>query len=888
MIARIAKPFNFRLATTPALALALFGLLIPLAASPAYGLPVQDEPAGATEPATDPEAATEPADAPAAATEPAAEPVAQPVKEVAPAEVSQDDEAKANTPVADEATEPIEELVNINLQSQRVDEIIEFIVRWTGKVVMVQEQALLSKKITVMSEKKVTKKRALEILYTAFKINDLAVVETNDMIMIDSINELANLQPGVVLGPEVDIEALPDDGTIVIKVFQITEAKAQDIFDRLDATKPEFVNITVDPNSNQLIVDGDVGYAKRVARLIRILDVEPYIAVRTVTFRLQYADAATIADQIEILFASSGTTSTRPTSNTQSRGARPTQGRTSSNTAVVEVGTSEQLTVTVLQQTNSITVRAEPDIIEEIDTLLKTAWDIAPSREGDIFRIYDLRYTDPLKVKDLLQALLEGGGGGSAGAARGGAGAQRTSGATSGADAAVANIFKIEAYPDSNRLIVISKSPSNFEWLDHMIERIDQPLIVGMPVNIELKHASAIEVAEILNALLSAGGSASLSAPDEGLSGIDFAAGGADASTGTEAGQNQISFPWNDSRTASGDETPVSALVGKARVVPNSSQNSLLVLATPEIQEAVLKIITDLDRPGRQVMITAILAEVELGDDYEFGIRFGQGIVPGDDDNAIVVNGAGGSIFAATMNPVFPNTFSGVGSSILNFGVDATVILQALNEVTNTRILQQPRIFTSDNKEAKFFDGQDVPFQASSSQSAGDTVATFDQIAVGIGVNVRPRITKDRNVAMEIEILLSNLGAIGVGGNPIINRRQTNTTVTVKNGQTIVLSGIRQESESTIKRKVPLLGDIPILDLLFSSESEATTVSELLVFITPIVVDNPDENDTNFNEKDRERLLHLTDPMTERSNELKAEIKATGSDKDSPTDPRRD
>ena len=649
MIARVAKPIDFRLPTTPALALALFGLLVPLAASPACGLPVQDEPAAATEPATEPEV--------------------EPVEEVNPAEVSQDDEAEATapvadeaeatTPVTDEATEPVEELVNINLQSQRVDEIIEFIVRWTGKVVMVQEQALLSKKISVMSEKKVTKKRALEILYQAFKLNDLAVVEMDDMIMIDSINELANLQPGVVLGPEVDIEALPDDGNIVIKVFQIKEAKAQDIFDRLDATKPEFVNMTVDPNSNQLIVDGDVGYAKRVSRLIRILDVEPYIAVRTVTFRLQYADAATIADQIEILFASSTTTSTRPTSNTQTRGARPTQGRTSGNTAIVEVGTSEQLTVTVLEQTNSITVRAEPDIIDEIDTLLKTAWDIAPSREGEIFRIYDLRYTDPLKVKDLLQALLEGGGGTSAGAARGGrTGTQRTAGATSGADAAVANIFKIEAYPDSNRLIVISKSPSNFEWLDQMIDRIDQPLSVGMPVNVELKHASAIEVAEILNALLSAGGNATLSAPDEGLSGIDFSAGGADASTGTEAGDNQINFPWNDARSASGDETPVSALVGKARVVPNSSQNSLLVLATPEIQEAILSIIEDLDRPGRQVMITAILAEVELGDDYEFGIRFGQGIVPGDDDNAIVVNGAGGSIFAATMNPVFPNTFS--------------------------------------------------------------------------------------------------------------------------------------------------------------------------------------------------------------------------------------
>ena len=143
-----------------------------------------------------------------------------------------------------------EELVNLNLNKQDVTEIIEFIVRWTGKVVMVQEQAILSRKITVMSEKKVPKETALEILYQAFKLNDIAVVETDTMIMIDSINDVSSLQPGVVLGPEVDVELLDDDGNIVIKVFQIQEAKAQDIYDRLDPSKPEYARLTVDVNSN--------------------------------------------------------------------------------------------------------------------------------------------------------------------------------------------------------------------------------------------------------------------------------------------------------------------------------------------------------------------------------------------------------------------------------------------------------------------------------------------------------------------------------------------------------------------------------------------------------------------------------------------------------------
>ena len=797
----------------------------------------------------------------------------------------------------EEPTDPGETLVNLNLQKRPVEDIIEYIVKWTGKVVMVQEQALLSKKITVLAREPVPQRQAIELLFQAFKLNDLAVVETDDMIMIDQITDIRQLQPGVVYGPEIEISDLPDDGNIVIKVFQIKEARAQDIFDQLETSKPDYVEMTVDVNSNQIIVEGDIGFAKRIANLIKILDVEPYIAVKVETFRLKYADANTVAGLIETLFAPSGAPtsgSTRTSTNSQQQRGRTQTASRNNNQNVVEVGTSEQLTVTVLEPTNSITVRAEPDILTEITSLLETAWDVAPSQEGEIFRIYDLKYTDPIKVKDLLSALLENGAGGSAGGARGQQRTQRTTGnAGSGADAAVANIFRIEAYPDSNRLIVISKSPSNFEWLDQMIMKIDEPLTVGMPVNIELKHASAIEVAEILNALLaSAGSNSSISAPEEGLSGVDFGVAGSNATNtgGGSGGEQEISFPWQSNRGAGGDAAEVSAIVGKARVVPNSAQNSLLVLATPEIQDAVLDIIQELDRPGRQVMITAVLAEVELGDDFEFGLRFGN-VTSVNGENAVVINGQGtnGSMFAATKDDIF-STFA---TSILSFGVDATVVLQALDQLTNTRILQQPRIFTSDNKEAKFFDGKDVPFQSSgeSTSGGGNVIASYEQIAVGIGVNVRPRITREKNVAMEIEILLSNVdntGAGSPGNNPTIKRRQTNTTVTVKNGQTIVLSGIRTESEAMIERKVPLLGDIPILDLVFSSKSENTVVSELVVFITPIVVDNPDENDINFNELDRRRLEQLADPLSERTEQLKEKLGVNEGGGSGKVDPRRD
>ena len=767
-----------------------------------------------------------------------------------------------------------DELVPINFKDRTVDDFIPLIVDYTGKAVINRAQAIGAGagKISIQSERLVTKHEALNLIFQAFRLNGIGVVETADMVMIDSLTgELTNLQPGLILGPEVDVLELDEDGQIVTKVFRLEYAKAVDIEGQIEGTRPTYANITSDVNSNQLIIEGDVAWAKRVQRLLDLLDVPPFLAVKTETFRLAYADAQTIADIVLELFspnpnASGGARSTRPT---QSRGrtAQPQQ-----NQALPQVGTSEQLQVSVLPQTNSVTVRAEPEILRDIRFLIDTAWDIPPSREGNIFRLYDLRYTDPVKVKNLLATLLETGGGGStrpSGRAGGNA-------AASGADAAVADIFRIEAYPDSNRLIVISKTPDNFEWLDGMIEQIDQPLSVGLPVNVELKHASAIDVADILNTLLAqaGGGGRGIRLPDEGLSGIDFssAGGGEGGGTNDSTQGEEITFPWQSGRGGQGDEAAeVSALVGKSRVVPNPGQNSLLVLATPEIQDALLGIIDDLDRPGRQVMITTTLAEVTLGDELSLGVRVGSGI-SGSGDGVVAGrvetfrlqkgSEAGGENFAS---PWFD-------TSLLNVNTSVDFVLSAMSEANNVRILQRPRVFTSDNREAKFFSGQDVTFQTGSTTNDAGTTTAFEQEAIGIGLNVRPRITKERNIALEVEVLLSTIatGAGLINENPVVNRRQTTTSVTVKNNQTIVISGIRKEDDQDVVRKVPFFGDIPGIGALFTSTDKQKTLSELVIFVTPIVVDNPDENDENYNAEDVRRLEELSKPLDEMARELES------------------
>ncbi len=818
-----------------------------------------------------------------------------------------DESAPTGTGVIAESRRPGpggEKLVRVVASNAKVKEFIRFIAEVTGKSVIPRLGTAGDTAITVASDRWMTRKEALDLIFQAFRINNIAVVETERYVFIDMMSEVPRLGPHPVLGPEVDLSTLNEDGQWVFKYFKIQNTKADALVQRITEL-PEPVTITADPNSNQLQFFGDLATAKRVQRIVQLLDVPAYVDVQTKTFRLQWADASQVANYITELFTARGGSSgagaaaqrggaAQPRGGPQNRGGQQPSG------GGELVGTSEQLLVSVIPAINSITVRAEPSVMHEIERLITTAWDVNPSGTGQIFKYYDLKYTDPLKVREVLGALRASGGGG--GASRGGGGGRGLPGGVAGrqqvgggggeagADVAVANIFRIEAYPDSNRLLVISKTPDNFDWLDKMIRDLDQPLRVVEPEVVALKHANAIEVAEILNALLApAGSDAGIAAPETGLSGINFqTAGGGTTTTagssttggsttggGGNTNSGQITFPWQSSRGAGGEEqTEVSALVGKSRVVPNAGQNSLLVLAPPEIRESLMRIIADLDVPGRQVMITAILAEVQLGDQLAYGLQFGSsGLAPSNPRNAVVITGAAadtGRMYSGSREGDFIGDLT---TSVLSFGVDATVILQALDEVTNVSILQSPRIFTSDNKEAIFFDGQDIPFQSQTSNqgTAGGTTASFEQIAVGIGLNVRPRITKERNVYMDIEVLLSNQNTTspqGVGGNPVIDRRQTNTKVTVKNGQTIVISGIRKEQRNFQKSKVPFLGDIPGLDLIFAFTDDTTTTKELVVFITPVVVDNPEQNDSNFNVRERERLRELAQPLSERSDKL--------------------
>jgi general secretion pathway protein D len=288
-------------------------------------------------------------------------------------------------------------------------------------------------------------------------------------------------------------------------------------------------------------------------------------------------------------------------------------------------------------------------------------------------------------------------------------------------------------------------------------------------------------------------------------------------------------------------------------------------MSPPEYANSLVTLIEDLDKPGRQVLLKAVIAEISLEDATALGLRWSNSTIsPTNQDNAISIgaNTAGrtaGGVITGTKNNLLPGLFD---TSVLNVGVDLNVLFQALSQKTGINILSEPRIFTSDNQEAEFFNGQDIPFVTDTQTTdTGALTQSFDYRAVGINLRVRPRITVRRDVDLNINLELSSIQPNQtLFGGYIVDRRETTTHLILKDGQTVVISGILRSEDSDVKRKVPLLGDIPLIGLAFQSTEKTKTNSEIVAFITPIVIENDDEAAAAA-KPDVDRLDELRDQM---------------------------
>lgn len=275
--------------------------------------------------------------------------------------------------------------------------------------------------------------------------------------------------------------------------------------------------------------------------------------------------------------------------------------------------------------------------------------------------------------------------------------------------------------------------------------------------------------------------------------------------------------------------------VGKVTVIADPSTNSVIVVASPEIAGLVKSVLEQLDRIPSQVMIETIIVEATLDAVEKLGV-----------DWTLTQNSAFGKKSATgTLNQDFGLTSSSSTLQGFKYTLNSgslTAFLNAINTDSRFDVLSTPRIFTSNNQQAQINISQSVPYVLSTTTSTtGVNTYNYAFLDVGIVLTVTPRITSNGYVTMDVTQTANDLQGYTSFNAPIVNQREAQTTVSVKDGETIALGGIIRNTVTTNVSKIPLLGDLPLLGKLFQNSSKEKAKTELLVFLTPRVVRTPDD-----------------------------------------------
>jgi len=579
--------------------------------------------------------------------------------------------------------------------------------------------------------------------------------------------------------------------------------------------------------TKQVMIFGRTDLREIVKNMIAEIDVPPG-QFETAHIKLKHADPDMIKQKLDELYqdgmSGGSSRSYYGGYNPYSRG----RGSSSQSSSMVKV-----VSYTTLKE---ITVIASPENMVEIRKRL-AEWDVPLDVESLKPRIIELRNCDPVEMANLLNSLFSEGG--SSSSSRGISmfrgqfssqlvDQQKIVGALYGQ-------LTVQEVPGTKKIIVISKIAEAYDVIEALVKELDKEEMAEIPKVIELKYSDPEELSEILNAMFAeAGTSANLRRSAVGLSEYSMEE---TATTSAEStGQAQYyTPPWSSSgaRRTIDEEMPISNVIGRIRFVPEPRTKSILVLSPPEFMPQIEALIEELDVPGKQVMIKAIIIQVDHKSMTSLGVQFAP------TGSEITAFGTYNENTVAALNTL--DYMYEAGSFTFSAMADVTAMLDFLVATTNAKILNQQTLWTQDNEEASFFKGEKVAFfTASTATSTVGVTQDVEFSRVGMTLAVRPSITPENRVDMIINIIISQLTTEEENGQPVRTEMETKTNMIVADGRTVMLGGILFQEDRIVEKKVPLLGDVPIIgELLFRHNEVTAANNELIVFITPYVIDDP-------------------------------------------------
>ncbi len=296
----------------------------------------------------------------------------------------------------------------------------------------------------------------------------------------------------------------------------------------------------------------------------------------------------------------------------------------------------------------------------------------------------------------------------------------------------------------------------------------------------------------------------------------------------------------------------------RGSIAVDDRTNNIIAYQTQERLDELRRIVTQLDIPVRQVMIEARIVEANVDYDKALGVRWGGSFTSG---NAAVYGKDGATTFDTDTGRAYlpgtdtignftasegvapvpfvdlgvANSTAGLGIGFITNNLILDLQLSAMEKTGNGEIVSQPKVMTADKETAKILRGSEIPYQEAS--SSGATSTSFKEAALSL--EVTPLITPDNRVILEVKVTKDAADfSRAINGVPPINKNEVNAKVLVADGETVVIGGVFSNTQTQSAEKVPFLGDLPYLGRMFRRDVVADSKSELLIFLTPRILNH--------------------------------------------------
>ncbi|OYU13896.1 MAG: type II secretion system protein GspD [Alphaproteobacteria bacterium PA4] len=418
---------------------------------------------------------------------------------------------------------------------------------------------------------------------------------------------------------------------------------------------------------------------------------------------------------------------------------------------------------------------------------------------------------------------------------------------------------------DSSNAVALRGEAAAVQKLADTVSDLDRRAAAGADVRvIFLAHADAEKLLPVLQQLVGQTPTTTASSnASGGFRSMSQAGAGQTAPSSTP----QFTTPTSSGTSASPTGIIPGATIGRGQAViaRYEGANAIIIAAPADVQRQLGEVIRQLDTRREQVLVEAIIVEISDVAAKKLGVQFlltgtGGSNIPfsvtnysNAAPNLLTVAGAvagekfdSGSDSTKALRDAAVSTLLGATGGSFGFGGNLGnnaifgFVINAVKADTASNVLSTPSIMTLDNQQARILVGQDVPITTGEalSNNFDNAFRTIQRQNVGIQLDVRPQINAGGTIKLQLRQEVSSVAGPVSSSSPeiVINKREISTTVTVDDGQIIALGGLIDENERRTIEKVPLLGDIPGLGVLFRSKSRNRTKTNLMVFIRPTIV----------------------------------------------------